>query len=76
MSVFKDATGTKTSAKRYMGVLYLIMGLLMVLIEQVFNKKIDFENLLLIIGTGAGLLGLGLFEYFGKTKNIDLSEKK
>lgn len=68
MSILKDATGTKSSAKRSMGILYLIMGLLMVLVDQVSNFNTTFENLFLIIGTGAGLLGLGLFEYYGKMK--------
>lgn len=67
MSIFKDATATKTSAKRTMGILYLLMGLVMVLADQISNFDTTFENLLLIIGTGAGLLGLGLFEYYSKT---------
>lgn len=68
MSILKDATGTKSSAKRSMGILYLLMGLLMILVDQVSNFNTTFENLFLVIGTGAGLLGLGLFEYYGKIK--------
>jgi len=67
MSVIKDTEG-KDSSRRVMGIVYMSMGLVMALVDQFTDKNVTFEVLLIVIGTGASLLGLGLFEYFAKLK--------
>ena len=64
--MFKSVTGD-VSSKRVMGVVYLAIALLMALVDQFSGFDINsFEVWVSIIVTGASLLGLGLFEYFGK----------
>ena len=65
MGLLHEVKG-KASSKRAMGMLYMLMGLVFILIKQLFGKEIDFEVLLLVVGTGAGLLGLSILTHFGK----------
>lgn len=74
MEILQEENG-KYSSKRAMGVLYMIVGLAMAIIDQVTSKDATFEILLTVIGTGAGLLGLSIFKYFGKGKNIESPTK-
>jgi len=65
-SMFKSVTGD-VSSKRVMGFVYLTIGLLMALVDQFTSYDISsFEIWAGILVTGGSLLGLGLFEYFGK----------
>ena len=64
--MFKEDNG-KVSSKRIWGSIYLGMGLIFILVEQLFNKDIEFEVLLLVIGTGAGLIGIHILKHFSKT---------
>ncbi len=66
MSIIKDASGQKLSSKRVLGVTYLIVGLLMALASLIPGVEVQFDILLIVVGTGTSLLGLGVFEYFGK----------
>ena len=68
MSVINDTEG-KTSSRRVMGIIYLSVGLIMSVLDMFTNRDASFDVLLIVIGTGASLLGLGLFEYFAKLKN-------
>lgn len=68
MSIIKDANGDKNSAKRVMGISYLIVGLIMALLSLAPKITVQFDILLIVVGTGTSLLGLGLFEYFGTFK--------
>jgi hypothetical protein len=64
--MFNSVTGD-TSSKRVMGVVYLGIGLLMAVVDQFTDYNISsFEIWAGILVTGGSLLGLGLFEYFGK----------
>ena len=63
--MFKEESG-KTSTKRIGAMAYLLMGLVFVIIDQVFGKEIDFEVLLLVVGNGSALLGLDIIKYFSK----------
>lgn len=67
MEMFNEETG-KQSSKRIAGIAYLGMGLVFILIDQVFEKEIEFQTLVLVIGTGAGLLGMHIFQHFKKNK--------
>lgn len=68
MSIIKDVEG-KDSSRRVMGIMYLSIGLVMALLDMFTNRSVTFEVLLIVVGTGASLLGLGLFEYFAKLKS-------
>lgn len=64
--MFNSVTGD-VSSKRVMGVVYLSIGLLMAVVDQLTSYDISsFEIWAGILVTGGSLLGLGLFEYFGK----------
>jgi len=74
MSIIKDASGNKSSAKRVMGVAYLVVGLFMALLSLLPKVTVQFDILLIVVGTGTSLLGLGLFEYFSVFKRQIKSE--
>ena len=63
--MLKEENG-KYSSKRIWGSIYLGGGLLFVLLDQMFGKDIEFEVLVLVIGTGAGLVGLHILKHFEK----------
>ena len=55
------------SSKRVMGVVYLTVALIMAIFDQFTNFDVSsYEVWVSVVVTGASLLGLGLFEYFGK----------
>jgi len=71
MEILKDKDGSYSS-KRTMGVIYMIAALIMAIVDQLTKFKISsFEVWVTIVLTGASLLGIALFEYFGKGKNIE-----
>jgi len=58
------------SSKRAMGVLYMLSGLLIFMYKEFHDKKITNPEILIgMVATGAGLLGLAIFEYFSKFKS-------
>lgn len=62
MSIFKDFKG-KVSSKRTMGIIYMLGAFFMAFIDQVTKFEINsFEVWVTIVGTGATLLGISLFE--------------
>lgn len=68
--MFNSVSGD-TSSKRVMGVVYLLAGLLMAIVDQFTGYDISsFEVWAGILITGGSLLGLGLFEYFGKVSDL------
>lgn len=68
--MFNSVSGD-TSSKRVMGVIYLLAGLLMAIVDQFTGYDISsFEVWAGILITGGSLLGLGLFEYFGKVSDL------
>jgi hypothetical protein len=69
MQMLNNVSGNKSS-KRVMGCIYLSLGGAMAIADQFTKYKIDtFEVWVSIVVTGASLLGLSLFEYFGKMNN-------
>ena len=71
MEILKGKDDTYSS-KRAMGILYMIVGLILAIVDQVTDNKISsFEVWITIVLTGASLLGISLFEYFGKGKSIE-----
>lgn len=73
-TMLRSVTGD-VSSKRVMGVVYLSVALLMAIVDQVTRFDISsFEVWLSIIITGSSLLGLGLFEYFGKISKVPASK--
>ncbi len=71
MGILHDKFG-ELSSKRAMGILYMIVGLLLAVLDQLTKHKISsFEVWVTVVLTGASLLGISLFEYFGKGKAID-----
>ena len=64
--MLNSVTGDRSS-KRVMGVAYLTIALILAIFDQFTKYDINsYEVWVGIVVTGAGLLGLGLFEYFGK----------
>lgn len=68
--LFNSVSGD-LSSKRVMGFVYLAVGLLMALVDQFTKYNIEsFEIWASILITEGSLLGLGLFEYFGKVSDL------
>ena len=65
MEAFKGVTG-QYSSKRIFGGVYLIMALVFIILDQLFEKDIEFEVVVLVVSAGASLLGISLAEYFSK----------
>jgi hypothetical protein len=69
MSYLSSANGSKSS-KRLMGIIYMLLGALMAVIDQLTEHKISsFDVWISIVLTGASLLGISLFEYFAEKRN-------
>lgn len=67
MEMLKEESG-KFSAKRVMGIVYLLIGVLMALIDQLTGKDATFEILCVIIGTGGTLIGVSIFTAIASIK--------
>jgi len=68
MSVLKNAHG-QWSSKRTMGTLYMVSGLMIFVYKEINDKEITNPEILIgMVATGAGLLGVAVFEYFSKFK--------
>jgi hypothetical protein len=65
MGMFKEESG-KVSSKRIGAIAYLAAGLIFITVDQIFDKEISFQVLLLVIGNGSALLGLDIIKYFSK----------
>ena len=66
MNILQDAQGNYSS-KRTLGVIYMIGAFIMALLDQVTKFEINsFEVWVTVLGTGATLLGIGLFDGKGK----------
>lgn len=64
--MLKSVNG-QTSSKRVMGVLYMIVGLLIVTYKEFKGVLINNPEVVIgIIVTGAGLLGVAVLEHFKK----------
>jgi hypothetical protein len=74
MSYLSSANGNKSS-KRLMGIIYMLLGALMAIIDQLTQHKItSFDVWISIVLTGASLLGISLFEYFAKPASSTTSK--
>lgn len=70
--MFNSVTGD-VSSKRVVGVLYMVVALILAIFDQFTQYDINsYEVWLGIVVTGASLLGISLFEYFGKVSRPEL----
>ena len=70
MNIFQDGNGNYSS-KRTLGVIYMLGAFIMGFLDQVTKFEINsFEVWVTILGTGCGLLGIGLFDGKGKSLNV------
>lgn len=68
MSILRSVDGS-WSSKRAMGILYLVALLILFVYKEVRDMIIQNPEIFIgMVLTGGGLLGISLFEYFGKTK--------
>jgi amino acid permease len=66
MSIFKSTNG-QYSSKRVMGILYLVLLIVLFIYKETRDSIIANPEIFIgMVGTGGGLLGLGLIEYFSK----------
>jgi len=66
MEILKSKNGVYSS-KRTMGVTYLILLLILFLYKEIRDSEIQNAEIFIgMVVTGGGLLGISLFEHFGK----------
>ena len=61
MEIFKDTSG-KISSKRIMGFVLFLVIIVMVLVEQIIGKAMNFQVFVSLLAAASGLIGLTAFE--------------